>query len=75
MRRYKKDHKDIENRLAEHEKLEQERIRAGYIRLHQNMESIEQKKKNAEELFDIAVLESNRHRTALEKKIAKKAEK
>ena len=39
------------------------------------MESIEQKKKNAEELFDIAVLESNRHRTALEKKIAKKAEK
>ena len=41
IRRYKKDHKEIANRLAEHEKQEQERIRAGYLRLHQNMESIE----------------------------------
>ena len=74
-RRYKKDHREIEKRLAEHEKQEQERIHAGYLRLHQNMENIEQKKKAADDLFDIEVLEAFEQRTALEKKLAKKAEK
>ena len=39
------------------------------------MESIEQKKKQADELFDIEVLESTKQRTALEKKLARKAER
>ena len=75
VRRYKKDHKEIADRLAEHEKQEQERIHAGYLRLHQNMENIEQKRKKADDVFDMEVLEAGKQRTALEKKLAKKAEK
>ena len=74
-RRYKKDHKELENRLAEHEKHEQERIHAGYLRLHANMLETESKRKNAADLFDVEVVEAEKARIALEKKLAKKAEK
>ena len=43
------------NRLAELKNKEQEHIRAGYLRLHENMQSIEKKKKQADDLFDIEV--------------------